>query len=114
MNHAQAVAALNALSHDTRLAAFRALVQAGPDGLPVGELRQRLGLPAATLTAHLNVLRTAGLLVDQREGRSIRVRAGYARMNGLLAYLTDNCCAGAPCGPSATCTPTPPRKKAKP
>ena len=57
MDHAQAVAALNALSHDTRLAAFRALVQAGPAGLPVGELRERLGLAPATLTAHLNTLR---------------------------------------------------------
>ena len=114
MDHVLAVAALNALSHDTRLAAFRALVQAGPAGLPVGKLRERLGLPAATLTAHLNVLRSAGLIADERQGRSIRVRAAYARMDALLAYLTENCCAGAPCGPSATCTPTPPRKKAKP
>jgi ArsR family transcriptional regulator, arsenate/arsenite/antimonite-responsive transcriptional repressor len=114
MEHQQAVTALNALSHDTRLAAFRALVQAGPAGLPVGELRERLGLPAATLTAHLNVLRGAGLIADERQGRSIRVRAAYARMDALLAYLTENCCAGAPCGPSATCTPTPPRKKAEP
>lgn len=115
MDHALAVAALNALSHDTRLAAFRALVQAGPDGLAVGELRDSLGLPPATLTAHLNVLRAAGLLADERQGRSIRVRAAYARMDALLAYLTENCCAGAPCGPSATCTPTPPpRQKAKP
>lgn len=114
MDHAQAVAALNALSHDTRLAAFRALVQAGPAGLPVGELRDRLGLAPATLTAHLNVLRAAGLIADERQGRSIRVRAAYARMDALLGYLTENCCAGAPCGPSATCTPSPPRKKAKP
>lgn len=114
MDHTQAVTALNALSHDTRLAAFRALVQAGPAGLPVGELRDRLGLAAATLTAHLNVLRAAGLIADERQGRSIRVRAAYARMDALLGYLTENCCAGAPCGPSATCTPTPPRKKAKP
>ena len=111
MDHAQAVAALNALSHDTRLAAFRALVQAGPDGLPVGELREQLDLPAATLTAHLNVLRAAGLLADERQGRSIRVRAEYARMNGLLAYLTENCCAGAACGPSATCAPPSPQKR---
>jgi DNA-binding transcriptional ArsR family regulator len=111
MDHALAVAALNALSHDTRLAAFRALVQAGPDGLAVGELRDSLGLPPATLTAHLNVLRAAGLLADERQGRSIRVRAAYERMNALLAYLTENCCAGAACGPSATCTPTSPQKR---
>lgn len=109
MESADAVTALNSLSHDTRLAAFRALVQAGPDGLPVGELRERLGLPAATLTAHLNVLRAAGLIGDERQGRSIRVRADYARMNGLLAFLTENCCAGAACGPSATCAPAEPQ-----
>ena len=109
MDTAQALAALNALSHASRLAAFRALVQAGPDGLAVGELREQLDLPPATLTAHLNVLRAAGLVGDEREGRVIRVRADYAQMNGLLAFLTDNCCAGAAdCGPASSCTP---RKK---
>jgi DNA-binding transcriptional ArsR family regulator len=106
MKAAAAVTALNALSHETRLAAFRRLVQAGPDGMPVGELRERLDLPAATLTAHLNVLRAADLVRDAREGRVIRVRAHYPQMNGLIAYLTDNCCAGAvDCGPPSTCTP---------
>ena len=100
MDNPTAVIALNALSHDTRLAAFRALVQAGPDGLPVGELRERLDLPAATLTAHLNVLRAAGLARDERQGRSIRVRAEYPRMNALIAYLTENCCAGAELRPA--------------
>lgn len=101
-----AVSALNALSHETRLAAFRALVQAGPDGLAVGELREHLDLPAATLTAHLNVLRSADLVSDEREGRVIRVRANYDQMNGLIAYLTENCCAGtADCSPDASCKP---------
>ena len=107
MKAAVAVTALNALSHETRLAAYRRLVQAGPDGLPVGELRERLDLPAATLSAHLNVLRAAGLVRDEREGRVIRVRAHYPQMNALLAYLTENCCAGAvDCGPAGACTPT--------
>ncbi len=101
-----ALAALRALGHESRLAAFRQLVQAGPGGLSVGELRDRLDLPPATLTAHLNVLRGAGLVADAREGRVIRVRADYARMNALLAYLTENCCAGtADCGPGAACGP---------
>ena len=110
MDTAQALAALSALSHESRLAAFRALVQAGHDGLSVGELRARLDLPPATLSAHLNVLRAAGLVQDEREGRVIRVRAGYPRMDALLAYLTENCCAGtADCGPvPITCKP---RKK---
>lgn len=97
--------ALNALSHESRLAAYRHLVQAGVDGLSVGELRERLGLPPATLTAHLNVLRAAALVHDQREGRVIRVRANFLQMNALLAYLTENCCEGAAsCGPTA-CDP---------
>jgi ArsR family transcriptional regulator len=104
----QALAALSALSHESRLAAFRQLVQAGPAGLTVGELRDRLGLAPATLSAHLNVLRAAALVGDEREGRVIRVRADYARMNALLAYLTENCCAGASCAPAAAC---PPRRK---
>ena len=104
----QALTALSALGQESRLAAFRALVQAGHDGLSVGELRERLDLPPATLTAHLNVLRAAGLVQDQREGRVIRVRAAYAHMDALLAYLTENCCAGAAdCGPGSSCLPNP-------
>jgi ArsR family transcriptional regulator, arsenate/arsenite/antimonite-responsive transcriptional repressor len=99
MNNAQTLDALRALAHESRLAAFRALVEAGPDGLAVGALRERLGLPPATLSAHLNVLRAAGLVTDLREGRSIRVRADYACMDGLIAFLTENCCQGAGCTP---------------
>ena len=107
MDTTQALTALSALGQESRLAAFRALVQAGHDGLSVGELRERLDLPPATLTAHLNVLRAAGLVQDQREGRVIRVRAAYAHMDALLAYLTENCCAGtAECGPAPCCLPT--------
>lgn len=106
METPDALAVLNALSHDSRLAAFRRLVQVGPEGLSVGELREYLDLPPATLSAHLNVLRAAALVEDEREGRVIRVRANYRQMNALLAYLTENCCAGAAdCGPAATCKP---------
>jgi DNA-binding transcriptional ArsR family regulator len=100
MDTATTLAALRALAHEHRLAAFRALVEAGADGLAVGALRDRLDLPPATLTAHLNVLRAAGLVSDLREGRSIRVRADYARMDALIAYLTENCCQGAACAPA--------------
>lgn len=89
-----ALRALGALGHESRLAAFRLLVQAGAGGMPVGALRERLRIPAATLSAHLNVLRAAKLVGDRREGRVIRVSANYAQMNALLAYLTENCCAG--------------------
>ncbi|MEW9625163.1 ArsR/SmtB family transcription factor [Rhodanobacter geophilus] len=112
METPDALTALGALSHDSRLAAFRQLVQVGPEGLAVGELREYLDLPPATLSAHLNVLRAAGLVEDQREGRVIRVRANYRQMNALLAYLTENCCAGAAdCGPASACKPRKPGAK---
>lgn len=106
MDNKTAVTALNALSHDTRLSAFRRLVQAGPEGMPVGELREHLQLAPATLSAHLNVLRAAGLAGDERQGRSIRVRADFSRMNELLAYLSENCCADSgACSPAGGCAP---------
>lgn len=89
-----ALAALSALAQPTRLAAFRLLVQAGPDGLSVGALRERLGVPGATLTAHLNLLRRAGLVQDRRDGRVIQCSADFDRMQGLLGYLSEHCCAG--------------------
>jgi DNA-binding transcriptional ArsR family regulator len=105
METTHALAALSALSHESRLAAFRQLVQAGPDGLSVGELRERLDLPPATLSAYLNTLRAASLVTDQREGRVIRVRAHYTQMNALLGYLTENCCTGSTaCDPVSICT----------
>jgi DNA-binding transcriptional ArsR family regulator len=107
MDNPKALEALRALGHESRLAAFRLLVQAGPAGLPVGALRDALDLPPATLSAHLNVLRAAGLAIDTREGRVIRVRADFAQMNALLAFLTENCCQGTPCAPAADCCPTP-------
>ena len=107
MNTELALDALRALSQEHRLASFRQLIQAGPGGLSVGELRECIGIPPATLSAHLNVLRAAGLVTDVREGRVIRVRADFARMNDLLAYLTENCCAGAVCTPASECCPEP-------
>jgi len=115
MKPADAVLALRALAHDSRLAAFRLLVQAGPDGLSVGELRDALDLPPATLTAHLNQLRAHGLVADEREGRVIRVRADYASMDALIAFLTENCCGGKTCLPARkrNATRTPTRKPAR-
>jgi len=92
-----ALVALSALAAEHRLQAFRQLVQAGEVGMAVGELRAALAIPPATLSAHLNVLRQAGLVRDQREGRVIRVFADYRQMNALLAFLTANCCGGVPC-----------------
>ncbi|MEO6967894.1 MAG: metalloregulator ArsR/SmtB family transcription factor [Rhodanobacteraceae bacterium] len=100
-----AVLALKALAQDSRLAAYRLLVQAGPDGLAVGELGERLKLPGATLTNHLNVLRRAGLVRDVREGRSIRCSAEFAHMNALLAFLTEKCCGSDASVCAPTCAP---------
>lgn len=97
MDDSTALNALKALAQESRLAAFRLLIQAGDCGMAVGDLREALDIPPATLSAHLNILRAAGLVLDQREGRVIRVRADYARMNALQAFLTENCCQGKPC-----------------
>lgn len=93
-----ALNALKALGQPNRLAIYRLLVQAGPEGLAVGELGDQLDIPGATLTTHLHLLRNAGLVVDQREGRVIRVRADYRQMEALMAFLTENCCKGSACG----------------
>lgn len=101
-----AVTALAALAHASRLAVYRLLVQAGPTGLAVGDLQAQTRIPAATLTHHLHALRRAGLVDDLRDGRSIVCRADYARMNGLLEFLTENCCGDpAVCAPAAPCKP---------
>lgn len=99
---------LGALAHDTRLAVYRLMVEAGPEGLPAGEIARRLDVPPPTLSFHLRDLVDAGLAVDRREGRSIFYAADYATMNALMAFLTDNCCGGRPelCAP-ASCTPSP-------
>ena len=100
MEKQDAIAALAALAQGTRLDVFRLLVQAGPEGLPAGKIGERLGLPSATLSFHLNQLRHAGLVTFRRESRSLIYAAEFAAMNGLLAFLTENCCQGDPasCG----------------
>lgn len=106
MEKTDAIAALAALAQDTRLDIFRLLVQAGREGIPAGQIGDRLGLPSATLSFHLNQLRQAGLIRFRREGRSLIYAAEYAAMNSLMAYLTENCCQGDPdaCG-VGTCDP---------
>ncbi len=107
MEKPDAIAALAALAQDTRLDVFRLLVQAGGEGMPAGQIGERLGLPSATLSFHLNQLRHAGLVTFRRESRSLIYAAEYEAMNSLLAYLTANCCQGDPgaCG-VGTCDTT--------
>lgn len=94
MESSEAISALAALAHEGRLAAFRLLVQAGPDGLPAGEIAARLGMPASTLSANLTLLSNARLVSSRRDGRSIIYRANYAAMSGLLGFLVEDCCSG--------------------
>ena len=101
MEMLDAVPTLSALAHPGRLAIFRALVQAGPDGLPAGEISRRLGIAPNTLSASLNLLAQAGLVAGVRHGRSIVYCAVYARMAALLGFLMEDCCQGR----SEICTP---------
>ena len=109
METSDTVAALAALAQEHRLAVFRLLVQAGPDGLPAGEVAERLGLAPNTLSFHFDRLRGAGLVTVRREGRSMIYAAQFETMNALLSFLTDNCCQGQPeqCAP-AVCRPSAP------
>ncbi len=102
MEAKDAVAALAALAQDNRLDVFRLLVQAGPEGLPAGEIASALKLAPNTLTFHFDRLRQAGLVTVRRDGRSMIYAARFETMNALLGYLTENCCKGAPdsCGPA--------------
>jgi ArsR family transcriptional regulator len=105
MESKQVISALEALAQESRLAIFRALVQAGPAGLTPSHLSEELELPPPTLSFHLAQLRHAGLVAVTRNGRSLTYVAAYETMNGLIAFLTENCCAGSACAPSA-CAPS--------
>ena len=96
-----AVTALGALAQESRLAVFRLLVQAGPEGLAPGAIAERLAIPAPTLSFHLKALSHAGLIEDRRDGRHIFYSARYAQMTALVEFLTENCCGGRGCEPSA-------------
>lgn len=103
--------ALAALAQETRLAVYRLLVEHAPDGMPAGQIAERLKIPAPSLSFHLKELWRAGLIAPRQDGRFVWYRADLAAMNGLVAYLTENCCrATAACDPS--CGPTKARKPA--
>ena len=101
----EAVKAISSLAHETRLGIFRLLVQAGTPGLSVGEINNAMQIAAPTLSFHLKELANAGLVSSRHEGRFIYYQANYAAMNGLLAYLTENCCQGESCMPATQCKP---------
>lgn len=96
MESNDALAKLAALAQETRLALFRRLVRAGPEGESAGLLAAVLGTPAPTLSFHLKELERAGLITQRREGRSLIYAANFTGMRGLLAFLMEDCCAGHP------------------
>lgn len=100
-----AVEALSALAQESRLAIFRLLVQAGKEGVPAGVLGEQLGIPGATLSFHLKELSHAKLIKSRTEGRYVIYSASFTEMDKLIAYLTENCCAGdaTQCAPRKTC-----------
>lgn len=114
MKSTDAVKRLAALAQESRLAVFRLLVETGPEGLCAGDIAARLKVAATTLSFHLKELSHAGLVVARQDGRFIYYSPDFDVMNDLIAYLTENCCGGIPCGVS--CTPAveaPKRKSAK-
>jgi DNA-binding transcriptional ArsR family regulator len=92
----QAVKALAALAQPTRLAAYRLLVACGPEGMAAGQIAEKLNASAATMSFHFKTLSHAGLIESRQDGRFIYYSANFDVMNGMVAYLTENCCAGNP------------------
>jgi ArsR family transcriptional regulator len=110
MKTPQIIEALGALAHEHRLAIFRLLIECGPEGLPAGHIAGRVGLVPSSLTFHLQSLQRAGLITQRRESRQLFYAADFTAMNGLVGYLTKNCCAesGAEC--SVSCAPAQPAR----
>lgn len=114
-----AVASLGALAQETRLSVFRLLIEAGPEGVPAGEIGRRLQVPAATLSFHLKELNHAGLATPRQEGRFVYYAANFEHMAALMSYLTENCCKGMPreclsvveTALGACCAPAPSKRK---
>ena len=113
MEQKSIIDALSALAQESRLAIFRLLVQEGPDGLRAGEVGQRLGIPANSLSFHLTRLRYAGLVTARRNGRQIIYAVDYEATQTLMGFLTENCCRRSTEGCSSACPETVSRPKRK-
>ena len=113
MKYNEAIVSLSALASEARLAVFRLLVKRGPEGYTPTELIERLDIPAPTLSFHLKELANAELIVSRRDGRNLFYSPNFARMNGLVAFLTENCCslAGEACGPDCQPLAAMPQKR---
>lgn len=107
METKSALAALAALSQESRLAVFRLLVARGPEGLAASKIAEELAIPSSSLSFHLKELSHAELIVARQDGRFIIYSANFEVMNGLIGFLTESCCGG------QSCTPAPASKKAR-
>jgi ArsR family transcriptional regulator len=106
METKQVLAALSALAQESRLAVFRLLVQLGPEGMAASKIGEQLGIAPSSLSFHLKELSHAGLIGARQDGRFVIYSADVGAMNGLIGFLTENCCGGVPCGPTLTgCKP---------
>jgi len=105
MDNKTAIAALAALAQESRLAAFRLLVQVGPEGLAASKIAEQLEVAPSALSFHMKELSHAGLVTARSEGRFVIYSANFDRMNGLLGFLTENCCGGNVCSPAQECCP---------
>lgn len=99
MNTKNAIASLAALAQESRLAVFRLLVQAGPEGLAATKIAEQLDIAPSSLSFHLKELTHANMVIQKKAGRSLIYSANFDTMNGLLGFLTENCCGGNPCSP---------------
>jgi ArsR family transcriptional regulator len=100
MESTSAIAALAALAQDSRLAIFRALVQAGPDGLSAGTISEVTGIAPSSLSFHMKELTHADMVTSRQQGRFVIYTAKFSTMNELITFLTENCCGGDPCTPT--------------
>jgi ArsR family transcriptional regulator len=107
------IAALSALAHEHRLTIYRLLVEQGPEGLSAGAIGERIGLLPSSLTFHLQNLQRAGLITQQRISRQLIYSADFEAMNGLIGYLTENCCAASGGSCATSCEPVRTRKGSK-
>lgn len=105
METKKAIAALAAIAQESRLAVFRLLVQAGPEGMIASKISEQLEIPPSSLSFHLKELSHAGMVNVRQDGRFMIYSANFDTMNSLLGFLTENCCGGAPCTPSSGCAP---------
>lgn len=105
---------LAALGHESRLAIFRLLVQAGPEGINASAIGEQLAIQPATLSFHLAHLSRVGLIRGERESRFIHYSVDFGTMDELLAFLTDNCCQGQPCLPKTAASNTIEKRRSGP